>query len=309
MAKTVKTTKTYTNLYVKRRLVKLEVDIFGIISEGLLAHTPKNKILAKIREQIRSLAVHIQLDQREIQELWLWANSMYLRISKKTFGTMRKLDRNSDLNDAQKQKLRLEAIYDSSRAYILDNSLIKEANTIMYSYEQRHKHDSIWGPDGLIAESRAKTDDYSPFFLCSSHPKPAKDHADWEGKVYYDEAWEDYVPDDDPNQDRIRAYIRNRRIKTVQWVVGEPVYLTTRRNCRHYLKPMPLEEVLHSSAKGLLKRHNMFMPEEKPVSRQILVYREYYNRLKVEEALNELIPNQKLTQDIKRDKKLLDKWK
>jgi hypothetical protein len=41
----------------------------------------------------------------------------------------------------------------------------------------------------------------------------------------------------------------------------------------------------------------------------VLYYREYYNRLKIEEALQVLVPNEKLAQDITKDKKLLDKWK
>ena len=150
-------------------------------------------------------------------------------------------------------------------------------------------------------------EDKSPFFLCSSHPKPAKDHANWEGKMYYDEDYEQYVS---PEQlDSIRAYIRNHKLQTVQWVTGAPVFLTTRKNCKHYFKNIPLDQVLHSSARSLLRKHGMMMKEEVPVDRKVLYYREYYNRLKVEEALHKLVPNEKLAQDIAKDKKLLDKWR
>lgn len=299
--------KQYSNLYVKRRLLKLEIDVFGIISNGLLHHTPKHKILGMIRKELQIVSVHIGLTAAEINQLWGQFLKTYLEISRKTFSSLRKIElrfgKKEDYEESLKQ--RRATIYDSIRVRIMRNDLVKLANEMMYQYEYRRKHDAIFGTDGLL-DQKDDLENYTPFFLASSHPKPAKDHADWEGKVYYDEDWEKYVSDQDA--DRIRAYIRNHKLRSVQWVVGPPVYLVTRRNCKHYLRPIPLEEVLHSSAKSLLKKHKMYMPNEKPVSRDVLYYREYYDRLKVEEALHELVPNEKLAKDILKDKKLLAKW-
>lgn len=317
MAKNSQNNKRYTNLYVKRRLLKLEIDIFGIIANGLLHHTPKTKLLQQMKKEIRILSVQVGLSDSEINQVWADSYAQYLQVSKKTFTQLRKIELKFGRKEDYEQSLiqRREVIYDSIRARIRDNSLIKRANELMYSYEYRKKHDQIYGPDGLIAEARAASGSgsraYSPFFLCSSHPKPAKDHADWEGKMYYDEDWESQIPDEDSDHIRasIAAYIRNHKLRTVQWVVGAPVYLVTRRNCKHYLKNIPLDEVLHSSVKKLLKTHKLYMPEEVSVSKDVLAYREYYNRLKVEEALHVLVPNEKLAKDIIKDKKLLDKYK
>ena len=194
-----------------------------------------------------------------------------------------------------------DAVYNLVRARIQQNDLTRESNKVMFNYEFRMKHEQIYGEEGILATAT------SPFFLCSSHPKPAKDHALWEGRMYYDSEWEskDYSDED---KKRIRSYIRNHQLRTVQWVLGEPVYLCTRRNCTHYLKNIPLEEVLHASAKSLLKKHRMIMSDEKSVSRDVLYYREYYNRYKVENALNEQISCPTLRLDMKKDKILLDKW-
>ena len=200
---------------------------------------------------------------------------------------------------------RRAVIYDSIRANIMRNDLIKEANQVMFQYEQRLKHDELYGPQGLLADAREEFQ--SPFFLCSSHPKSAKDHAAYQGKIYYDEAWKDYVPEAD--QAVIRAIIRNRKLDTIQYITGAPVFLTTRRNCKHYFINVSVDEVAHASARSLLKLHGMVMEDENPASRDKLYYREYYNRLKIEEALHKLVPNEKLAKDITRDKKLLDKWK
>ena len=299
--------KRYTNLYVKRRLVKLEIDVFGIISNGLLHHTPKYKILKQLQKEIQLLSVQLGLSDQEKNQLWVSAYSKYERISKRTFGSLLRIERKFGKKEDYEKSLiqRRGVIYDCIRANIQNNDLIKEANSIVYSYEHRLKHDELFGPEGLL--SNARDSSQSPFFLCSAHKDPAKDHADYQGKLYYDEEFESYVPAEDA--DRIRAIIRNRKLLSIQWVTGAPVYLTTRRNCRHYFINVPIDEVAHASPKALVKKHHMIQEKDQPVSRNVLYYREYYNRLKVEEALNALVPNEKLEKDITKDKKLLDKWK
>lgn len=309
MVKNAKRNAEYKNLYVKRRLLKLEIDVFGIISNGLLHHTPKQKILNQIRKEIQILSVQVGLDENEIHSIWLKSYAQYLDVNKKTTVSLLRIERKFGKKEDYEQSLhqRRQVIYASIRARIQKNNLIKDANQIMYMYEHRAKHDALYGPDGILELSRSDNRAYSPFFLCSSHPKPAKDHAAWEGKMYYDEDWEKYASASDA--DRIRAYIKNRKLRSVQWVTGEPVYLITRRNCKHYLMNIPLDEAMHGSPKALLKRHRMFMKDEEPVSKEIRAYREYYNRLKVEEALYDLVPNEQLAKDIKKDKKLLEKWR
>ena len=313
MAKNAKITHHYHNLYVKRRLLKLEIDVFGIIGNGLLHHTPRAKILKQIQKEVQFLSVQIGLSDLEKNRIWQQSLSHYLNVNKKTTVSLLRIERKFGKKEDYEESLqqRRQVIYASIRAKIQNNDLIKEANELMYMYEHRAKHDSIYGVGGLLDTARSTsgsdTRAYSPFFLCSSHPKPAKDHAQWEGKMYYDEDWEQYAADQD--KDRIRAYIRNKKLRTVQWVLGAPVYLVTRRNCKHYLTNIPLEEVLHGSAKSLLRKHKLYMPDETPVSKEIRNYREYYNRLKVEEALHKLIPNDQLAKDINKDKKLLEKWR
>lgn len=303
MAKNVGKIHKYSNLYVKRRLVKLEIDVFAIISNGLLYHTPKAKILVQMRKELDFLSVQLSLSDAERNSLWVRFYNQYLDTSKKTVVALKRIERKFGKKEDYEQSLvqRRGVIYSSIRAKIQNNDLIKEANLVMYSYEHRLKHDQM---NELLDKAE---EDKSPFFLCSSHPKPAKDHADWEGKLYYDEDYEQYVPQEQLIS--IRAIIRNRKLHTVQWVTGAPVFLTTRRNCKHYFINVPTDEVLHSSARSLLKKHGLYMEDEKSVPREVLYYREYYNRLKVEEALHKLVPNEQLAKDITKDKKLLDKWR
>ena len=50
-----------------------------------------------------------------------------------------------------------------------------------------------------------------------------------------------------------RKYIRNRKIHTVQWAMGEPCYLLTRPNCRHYLIPVATKYALSHSLGDIRK--------------------------------------------------------
>ena len=306
MAKQGTNIKRYTNLYVKRRLVKLEIDVFGIISNGLLHHTPKNKIINQIQKEVKLLSVQLGLSDAERNQLYVSSYNKYIQVSQKTFVSLRKIERKFGKKEDYEQSLvqRRAVIYDSIRAKIQNNDLIKEANQVMFSYEHRLKHDELFGQDGLLANA---AESQSPFFLCSSHPNSAKDHAPYQGKLYYDEDYERYSPEKDLIT--IRAIIRNRKLRSIQWVTGEPVYLTTRRNCKHYFINVPVDEVAHASARSLVKKHGMIMEDESSVDRKVLYYRHYYNRLKIEESLHKLVPNEKLAKDIEKDKKLLDKWK
>lgn len=294
----------YSNLYIKRRILKLKIDIIQKITQGIRLRIPKAKIMKEIQSWILSLSVQLGLSDLERNRLSLDAENEYNRITRKSYAQIRWLRRRAGSGTELDPEAVNRIAYTNIRARIKANDLIKEANSVMYEYEFRTKHDEIYGREGMLAQATT-----SPFFLCSSHPNPAKGHADWEGKMYYDADWESKGTYSDSEKASIRAYIRNRKLHTVQWVVGEPVYLVTRRNCKHYLMNIPLSEVLHSSPKSLLRKHKMYMKDEEPASQEILTYREYYNRLKIEEALEEVIPNQLLKQDVVNDKKLLYKRK
>jgi len=279
---------------------------------GIVHHAPRAKILQEMKTEISYVSRAIGLSQAEVNQFYYDSVTEYNTVSKKTFTSLRKIDKKFGKKEDYEENLRrrMSAVYNTVRKkYIQPNRLETERNRLAYSVEHRIKHDSIYGRDGLIqdARSRASEGEYSPFFLASAHPKPAKDHADYEGKMYVDEDWKLYVPDESTAK-RIQSYISNHRIQTVQWVVGAPVYFTTRNNCKHTLSNIPLEVVLHSSTKTLLKRHKMYMDDEEPITPQIRAYRAYYERYKTDLALDKLIKSEDLKSDMKHDHELLSKW-
>ena len=87
------------------------------------------------------------------------------------------------------------------------------------------------------------------FFICSVHEKPAADHKDWQGKIYVDRFWRQKVSG--AQFYPVLSYIKNHGILTVQEIMGSPVYLTTRPNCKHYFIPLRVESVLHRSERSI----------------------------------------------------------
>lgn len=80
------------------------------------------------------------------------------------------------------------------------------------------------------------------FYITSYYGDCAKDHAEWQGKIYVDDQWESIAPKD--RLDEIGSYIKANDIKTVKYITDGDVKLTTRPNCRHYFMPIGIDEVL-----------------------------------------------------------------
>ena len=218
-----------------------------------------------------------------------------MRVSKKTFSSLRKANNaEKGTEDYEEElKLRKNIVYQTVRKEF--KSLESEKNNLANEYEYRHKHDSL-------QEQFAS----GIFYLCSTHINPAKDHRDWEGKIYVSEDWEERVSPDQHSQ--VAAYIRNKHIRTVQWVTGEPVWLVTRPNCKHFLIEVPVEEVLSSSVKKLLKNHDMYMEDEKEITYEYGQYKDYYERLKMLNYLKGMFDAEELDKDIDKTRQLVRKW-
>jgi hypothetical protein len=99
--------------------------------------------------------------------------------------------------------------------------------------------------------------DESPFVfvIASEHGDSAPDHKEWQGKIYYNENWREFVADPELAK-KVEAFIQRRNLRSYQWVRGEPVQMWTRWNCRHKLRAVPIQDVLGKSIKTVLKENN-----------------------------------------------------
>lgn len=284
---------------VKQLFFGYEVRCSAIIGNGLVHRVPKQQTLKLMKKELGRLTKYANLSPIEINRLWRNSVNRYTRVSKQSFSWLRRADiykKPQKGNDDYEQELALRKniVYKTLRKEW--RALEKEKNDLANEYEFRNKHDSLM-------EQFAS----GIFYLCSTHVNPAKDHADWEGKVYVSEDWENRVSPDQHSQ--VGAYIRNHKVQTVEWVTGEPVYLVTRPNCKHYFVEVSIEEVLGNSVRKLLKAHDMYMQDEKEITYEYAQYRNYYDRLKVLTYLHRMFDAEELNTDITKTRKLARKWK
>lgn len=101
--------------------------------------------------------------------------------------------------------------------------------------------------DDLKIKMRFRRAGGQVFYLCSEHPNCAKDHKDYQGKIYVDRFWRNTLEDDPEMLKAVEAYIKNHDIKTVQWVCSDPVYMIRRPYCKHKMIPLDLKTVLKNS--------------------------------------------------------------
>lgn len=107
------------------------------------------------------------------------------------------------------------------------------------------------------------------FYQCDSHPNCADGHRAYEGGIFINE---------DAASEKEKEFARKHNIPTLQEVVfGEP-YLTTRRNCRHVLRPVPTDMVLNNAVP------NPPTDLDDVSTSSAYVYRAYYDRKKFLQA-------------------------
>lgn len=145
------------------------------------------------------------------------------------------------------------------------------------------------------------------FFLVSKHDDCAKDHEDYQGKIYVNENWRSMTKDP-----RVAMYISTNRIRTFQWVTGNPVYMITRPYCRHYFREVSASEVLSNSVNALLNKHHMHEKEGERGVSQTLPSRMaelYIDRLDYLSEMYKVSPCEELQNYINKTVFLIHKWR
>ena len=127
----------------------------------------------------------------------------------------------------------------------------------------------------------------SVFYRCSSHTNCAEGHKPYQGKIY--------INKDLASQEELDYATRNG-IMDIREVMAAPVWLYTRKNCKHFFTPVPSELVMENK-----------LPPEKIINDQDLnsPYRAYYDRKKLLEAVG----ISKKNDSMKRTVMLINKYK
>ena len=108
------------------------------------------------------------------------------------------------------------------------------------------------------------------FYMCDSFADCAPDHADYQGKIYYNEECD--IPED------VMRYIEQNQIQSMQEVTNGEPFLTSRPNCRHNFHAIPTDEVMTTSANEILEKEGLSHGEYKDSNYEKVQQQRYNER-------------------------------
>lgn len=189
--------------------------------------------------------------------------------------------------------------------YIEHKHVLEESHSVAYKIQRKEIGEQKEA--FIMSDIQANRLDNKWFYLCSAHADSAKDHAPWQGKIYIDENCQD---------ERCLALARKYHMKTYQWVIGKPVWMVTRPNCRHYFKSLSYNEIEGNSYENLVDKYNMRRQVGDRTVMQTLkggedidiVIKSYEERLRLHLSMNRVRSNDFLRSAIQKDRILLKKW-
>lgn len=248
----------------KRLIYNFEARCVKIITEGLLSGLGKRPILRALKKELARFG----FVNSEASRLWIMCVELYNRLARLV----------------KSKRTDKEVVYKAIKKEL--PFVEKTCNGLVKDIEERNKREYM---HGLLSTGI--------FYLCSYHEDCAKDHVDYQGKIYVSTDWESRCTDEKIRY-KVRSYIRNHDCMTVEEVCDSPVYMVRRPNCRHYFIRVSVEEVLHGSVKKLLVSHKMVKKRK---------YRSDADkrRLRILKELKKVCPCDKMDKDIKRIRKRL----
>jgi len=292
----------------------------------------KNKIIVSIYEMVinnkNNNALHTRLKKETLQDTFLYKPA--LRISKQI---KREIDRskNTTIKSSGDDK-KLDNQEWVATLFLLAINKLQVSNKLSKCvYKEKRKQESE-AKEKLLKEMLSSKrpinkDDPKVFFLVSKHSDCAKDHIEYQGQIYIDENWKKLISNSNNElKVAIENYIRINNIKSYQWVIGKPVWMITRPNCRHFAKVLSVSEVLNNPTWQLLVKNKMTMKEGDRELRQTLrhnmsskkgnynekninaIIDKYKERLELHTELNKVKSTQELRHAITKDKFLIKKW-
>ena len=289
-------------------LRKLNNDLTLIIFKGII----KNKSLKDIHKELLEDTLSNKLKGVDTNVQY----NIAIKKSKQIFNKVQQQKPAFGLTLMDLGTLTFNSINETHLSHFLDRQVSLSANKL----ETKNKKELI---NNTINQSRSYQVPQI-FYLASSHGDCAIDHKNFQGKIYVDEKWESIIKEDELKKE-IKKYINLHNVKTLQWVMDEPVWFITRPNCRHYIKPIPTEQVLSISVSDLLFNNKMEVAIGNRGVLQTISHdtkKEWYTKVNIQTTIDQYETRLKLHEDmykltkseivknaIYKDKLLIKKWK
>ena len=189
---------------LKSLLYNYEVRLASIITSGVLNRASKRDTMLKVRHEL----LRVKLDSLEQNRMWQFAASFYRHC---VAGAAR---------ETEPQK-RADKLYTVLRDDV--QTLEHQKNLIADSVEFRDKQQKL--EDIMSGEAN--------FFYCTAHKNPACGHAAYQDRIYYRKHGHLSLEEEE--------FVYSRKLLAVEEVVLGPVWLCTRKNCKHQLIPITFE--------------------------------------------------------------------
>jgi hypothetical protein len=211
---------------------------------------------------------------------------------------VKRLSKSADLKDA---------IYKQTQQGI-NKGLPVRVNGRNYGYKEYMEMNVRTTIQQEIGEQQLKSGKAASvvFYIANFYGDSADDHAEYQGKIYYDERYKSFNLSADIKT-QIAEFIRRERLKSVQWVRDKPVYLTTRPNCRHTLTPISIQQALGTNPKILLNALNLKQGSYKDKNYQ-LTQEQRYNERMIRKYKARAESNAKLGYSNAQDNMLVRQW-
>lgn len=210
-------------------------------------------------------------------------------------------------------------------AFYKKNKVYEQTNTIAYDIGKKYETEQKDNVIKYELNYNRNLENPKIFYLASTHSDCAEDHEKYQGKIYVDEKWKEYIKDDDVLLYKIKQYIDKNNIHTFQWVIGKPVWFITRPNCRHYFKALSVNEVLNKNVSILVKKYNMHSQIGRTDTKSYKhpINKEWYTRENIENIIAKYQDrydyhkslyeasghNQEIKKAIDKDVLMIKKWK
>lgn len=266
---------------IKSILFKYEVRVVSSIVSDVTNRASKRDTLRRVRKEI----LRLKLDTLETNEMWKFATTFY-KHTVAAAGPRKTFD-DPELMQKELQK-RADKVYTVLRQ---DTQMLEhQKNVIADSIEFRFKNQRM---HRLMTPG----DEAGKFLYCTAHKDPACGHAAYQGRIYFKRS-ETYSEEE-------QEFISRKGLLAAEDVIMGPIWLTTRRNCKHQFIPISfLQAQTGRFSVGNIKDDISYEEEQ---------YRFYSDRLKMMASVKkvfaetDVVPEQ-LKWDMTRTYRLCRAW-
>lgn len=199
----------------------------GLESDKTVNLTPKqvNRLTTEVNDGLLTLGNNaVKAYQRTLQDILLNVKSAS--------------DLKEQIGKHIKSGLDIDVVYKDGKKYKFDTYFEMKARTDIQQDIGKNMVDA--GREAGVI-----------FYITSFYGDCAPDHANYQGRIYYDENWESMAPKD--RLEEVRKYIAKLDDEakslelpdgSVRTVMENKPFLTTRPNCRHYFQYIDIDSVL-----------------------------------------------------------------